>query len=104
MEIVKKDQETPEQNEAQALMIETLMETFLPKIKPFIAPATKKFTEFMQDDNMIMAKIVNGKVFFFHIKESSVSEFTLKADPINAYDIESFIEKIISGKFSDISL
>lgn len=93
--------QTP-QEEAQELMFTTLLETLMPKIKPAIGPATKKFTEFMKDGNMIVAKIVNDKVFFFHIKEKDIEAFDMKkgTSPVNSYDLEGFISNIISGNFS----
>lgn len=102
MEIVKSDGEnSQEQSEAQALMFETLLETLMPKIKPAIGPATKKFTEFMSDGNMLIARYIKGKVFFFHIKESDVEQFELKpgSKPVNSYDVGGLVENILTGNF-----
>lgn len=105
MKVVKSTKEVKEvnaQEEAQNLMFETLLDTLMPKIKPAIGPATKKFTEFMKDGNMIVAKVVGDKVFFFHIREKDVASFEMNegSSPVGSYQLDDFISKILTGNFS----
>lgn len=110
MKVVKHDSNTnvakpiDENKLAQDEMVQTLIESVLPVIKPLMKPATKKFTEWMNEGNMIMIRSVKGEVNAFHIKSSDVESFKLKEgkEPVNIYNIEELIEKILSGNFSDL--
>jgi len=100
-DIVKINGEKSLKDEFQDDMVKTVVETVLPIIKPMIKPATKKFTEFMSKGNMIVVKVVNDQVHFFQIAEKDIESFKLKdgAKPVNTYDLEGFIGKVLSGDF-----
>ena len=92
------------QEEAEQDMFQSVIEGLLPKITPMIKPATRKFTEFMNDGNTILLRSVNKQVFVYWIKTKDVDKFELKegAEPAGSYSVDEFIEMIISGKFSDL--
>ncbi len=99
--VIKKQTEA---DEAQAEMFQTIVETILPMVTPLIKPATKKFEEFMNDDNMVFIRAVKGKVHIFHVKASEVDAFELKEGkkPVGIYSTEDFVNKLLSGNFSDL--
>lgn len=90
-----------EQDKAQEEVMYTLIETLLPKITPMIKPATRKFTEFMTDGNMVVIKAVQDQVHIFHLKENDVESFELKenAQPVGVYAVDDFIEMLLKGNF-----
>ena len=86
-----------------------IIEMVLPKIKPAIKPATKRFAEYMRGEGetplkngrKILIDIVDGKVYLFVIKAEDLEQFELKegTEPEHTYDIETFIQMILSGQF-----
>ena len=87
--------------DAQNLLFQELIEVILPKIKPAIKPATKRFTEWMAQGNIVQIQVVEGKVYVFVIREGDLESFSLKegTEPTHTYDMEDFIQKILSGEF-----
>jgi hypothetical protein len=96
-----------ESNESDfsALMSEGIAETILEKAAPFIKPATKRFSDFINDGNTLMVRAVKGKVNVFWIKQDAIESFSLKsgAEPSGVYDMEDFIQQVISGKFNNLT-
>ena len=93
-------------DEFQKEMMATVLETIMPKIKPLIKPATAKFEKFMNEGSghTIIAKAIEGKVYFFQINNSDIKGFELEfkegKEPEGTYELQTFIQKVLSGDFS----
>ena len=88
-------------SEAQDLLFAEVLEAILPKVKPLMKPAVKRFTEFMSKGNIIQIQFVEGRVYVFVIKEENLTSFEMKegTEPDFTYDVEDFLQKILSGEF-----
>ena len=86
-----------------------VLESLIPKIKPFLAPGIEKMNEwFGEDEKIIIIKKNKGakaKVLIFdnnkgeyEIKSGEGKKFTADKDcVIGVYDIEDFMQSLISG-------
>jgi hypothetical protein len=91
-----------EQEEFMNDNFQMLIEAIMPKITPMIKPASKKFTDFMNEGKMILIKPIEGIVHVFILNEEDVEDFELKEgkEPVAVHNMEEFLKDIISGKFN----
>lgn len=95
-------------------MLMEVVESALPKIKPFLTPAMQKLNEWLGDDSKLIVvkrnKNATTKVIIFdntkgeyEIKSGKEKVFTAdKESIIGVYDVDDFISKLISGDISKL--
>lgn len=95
-------------------MLMEVVESALPKIKPFLEPAMQKLNEWLGDDSKLIVikrnKNASTKVIIFdntkgefEIKSGKEKVFTAdKESIIGVYDVDDFISKLISGDISKL--
>lgn len=93
-----------------------VIESAIPKIKPFLVPALEKLNEwFGNDEKIIVIKKFGDKKLKVVIFDNNVGEYEIKnskdgkvftSDPdsiVGVHDIESFMEKIITGDLTKMT-
>ena len=96
-------------------MLMEVVESAIPKLKPFLKPTMEKMNEwFGEDEKLIVIKKNKGQktqvIIFdntkgdYEIKRSGVSNtFTADAEcVVGVYEIETFVEKMITGDISKL--
>jgi len=91
-----------------------VVESAIPKIKPFLEPAMAKMNEWLGDDEKLVvirknkgqsAKVIifDNKKGEYEIKSGENKSFTAdKESIIGVFDIEEFMTKIINGDISKL--
>lgn len=100
--------------ELQEEMLGSFVEGALPKIKGFIAPAMKKFQEYLgkNEKRIMIQQLPNGTPMVFildntkgkyeiiHDAEKGTDSFTGSKDPspiLAVYDVMDFMQKLMTG-------
>lgn len=87
--------------ETQELLMGEFIESILPKVQPFIKPALKKLTDYMNSGKTIIIQPVENKVYVFVMDDNNIEKMEFKngSKPDHTYGIEDFLQKILSGEF-----